>query len=306
MPTPNVRKLPTDAQEHGQFFTPAALCEYMAEQVVQSGDAVYDPCCGDGAMLAAAAARGANVWGRERTTHAYRAAVERLPQASLWNGNTLTGITDDISRWRKPPPLFDAVLMNPPMGSVDRTDELQRIYPIPTTEIEEVFLQEAITTLRFGGRAALICSAGLLFRISRKSTPQIRRWLLDTCRIEQMVQLPRWIWDGAAVETVLLIVTRAPKTERWWCYRLEPSSDGRRGLFADHFAELRTFAPHWAVSERSWVQEAVRDADCALTPRPPRSERAPLPTMRDLFATLDTSQAEHDAAFTALAAALET
>jgi len=212
------RGLETQGRSCGELLTPGPVAELMVEIAdPRPGDQVYDPCCGIGGLLMAAARRlesavahqgpggerdlrQQGLFGVEIDPAAVAIALARLALAGFENLGLARG--DALERALPEPagsgeaPGFDCILAAPPWSG--RIGAAVRPYPVPGGGIENLFLQHAMAHLRPGGRAVLALSQGSLFRLG--ADREVRRTLLSELRVEGVFALP----EGALAPCTLL------------------------------------------------------------------------------------------------------
>jgi adenine-specific DNA methylase len=206
----------------GGYYTPDALAAWLCAWAIRSpGDAVLEPSCGDGAFVAAAAARLAalgatapRLLGLEvvpREAAAARARLHAGPEAAVQEG-------DFFAWWQQPGrPAFDVVVGNPPFIRYQTFPEPYRgrameilgglgLRPSRLTNIWAAFVAAAAATLRPGGRLALVLPAELL---QVGYAAPLRAYLVDRFARLDLVSLNELCFAGAEQEVVLLLADGA-------------------------------------------------------------------------------------------------
>ncbi|MFE0250960.1 N-6 DNA methylase [Streptomyces sp. NPDC059010] len=215
-----------DSAASGTYQTPAPLADIMARLVPGGPAAVFDPACGSGTLLAAAARLGAGeLYGQDTLpVQAQRSAVSLMltaPDAavSIRTGDSLradafSGLT------------VDAVLCNPPYGDRDwGHDELaydpRWAYGVPArAESELAWVQHALAHLAPGGYAVLVLPPATA---SRASGRRVRAELVRSGALRAVVALP--VGASAPLHIGLQI---------WVLQRPEPGGAERKSvLFLD-------------------------------------------------------------------------
>lgn len=272
-------KMGEKGNDGGQFFTPREVIRAMVRAVdPESGQTVYDPCCGTGGFLVqsflhmraklgveATADRldvlsGRTFYGREKENLIYPIALANLilhgiDEPRLWHGNTLTGNEIYGGLYQDAPALFDVVLTNPPFGGKEGK-EAQTRFAYKTGATQVLFLQHVIDSLKPGGRCGIVLDEGVLFRTNETAFVQTKRKLLDDCDLWALISLPggAFVNAGAGVKTNLLFFTRGKPTERIWYFDLSDIKVGKKSpLTVSHFEEFFKLLPERAESERSWT-----------------------------------------------------
>ena len=139
-------------QEFGQFDTPPAIAELLAERCdIQHGHVCYEPSAGIGNLVEAAIKRtgtGVGVFGQEIDPSRHARCLSRHWRAFGAGG---LGLGDFLAV--TPNPVFDRVIMNPPFAKQADIDHVNH----------------ALKFVAPGGRLAAIMAAGVRFRQNRKA-----------------------------------------------------------------------------------------------------------------------------------------
>lgn len=213
--------LAVQGRHAGEFTTPSSVVELMVELAdPQLGDRVYDPCFGVGGLLVSAVSRlrraslpepgrhwrevTPSVFGVELNSTAFTIALCRLVLAGVQEPGLELG--DALGR---PLPKnraaegFDCILASPPWG-MHVSDAGTRQYPVPSANIENLFLQHVMANLRPGGRAVVALPEGTLFRSG--ADRQVRKTLLEEFRLDGVVALPEGAFAPCTAIPASLIV----------------------------------------------------------------------------------------------------
>ena len=161
----------------GEFYTPRALTDFMAEIIQPKiGEKVADFACGTGGFLTSwlkaldkkvntAEDREAfvkSIYGIEKKQFPYMLCVTNMllhdiDSPKVFHGNSLTkdvlNYTDDDK--------FDVILMNPPYGGNEKND-VKRHFPsdLASSETADLFMVVIQYRLAKNGRAAVKCQVG--------------------------------------------------------------------------------------------------------------------------------------------------
>ena len=84
-----------------------------------------------------------------------------------------------------PKAIFDRLLLNPPFGTTPHAATALR----GGKQLELLFLDLTVQSLKLGGRAAIILPSGVLFR-QGKAYRQLRQALVDHLRLTSLINLP--------------------------------------------------------------------------------------------------------------------
>jgi type I restriction enzyme M protein len=245
----------------GQYFTPRLLIQTMVRCVKPDPRAsrdfkVNDPACGTGGFLVAAhewlmqetgGALDRDLAMRIRTQTYYGqelvARPRRLALMNLYLHQVEPHISLGDSLYEPPgADRFDVVLMNPPFGTrganqaPDRDD-----FVVATSNKQLNFLQHILTTLKPGGRAAVVVPDNVLFA---NQAGEVFEILMADCDLHTVLRCPRGTFtpytDGT--KTNVLFFTKGRPTESTWIYderaNVPKITKTQRPLSPAHFAEF--------------------------------------------------------------------
>ena len=306
----------------GQYFTPRPLIDTMIAVIKpQVGETIQDPAAGTAGFLIAAdryvrertddllslsdkernfQIRKAYV-GMELVPNTRRLAlmncmlhgIEGEAEGAIRLGNTLSNAGSQL-------PKSDIMLSNPPFGTAKggggpTRDDLTFV----TSNKQLAFLQHIVRHLKDGGRAAVVLPDNVLFE-SGVGT-DIRRDLMDKCRLHTILRLPTGIFYAQGVKTNVLFFEKIShsaigSTKYVWVYDMRanaPKFGKRTPLTNAHFADfvaaygdepngkmtrteqgrLRCFSREWIASEKgdsldiAWLKDDSAE-DAADLPEP--------------------------------------
>jgi type I restriction enzyme M protein len=218
----------------GEFYTPRAITQFMAEMVNPShGETVLDPACGTGGFLTAVIehlkatasnvaereAIGQNVRGWEYKPLPYMLANTNLVLHDITTpdirfGDSLQRPLSEYTRKDR----VDVIIANPPFGGVvSNNNENNFPQTYRTKESADLFLILMIHLLKDGGRSAIVLPDGSLTGDGVKQ--RIRQKLLEDCNLHTIVRLPNSVFQPyASVATNLLFFTKGEPTKNIWYY----------------------------------------------------------------------------------------
>ncbi|MEV4706622.1 N-6 DNA methylase [Actinoplanes sp. NPDC049316] len=209
----------------GQYFTPRALVEAMVTVTSPApDDVVYDPAAGTAGFLVSAASfsdvggKYADIRGQELVQDVHRMA---LMNVLLHGYRGDLGLGDTLSL---DPSRLGATLClsNPPFGiRGGLAPNQQTLLRFPTSNKQLAFLQHAYTSLRAGGRAAVVVPDNVLFETGVASS--IRTHLLDNFDVHTILRLPPGIFYATGVRTSVLFFANTKPTSVVWTYDLRSS-----------------------------------------------------------------------------------
>jgi type I restriction enzyme M protein len=234
----------------GQYFTPRPLIQAIVEVTRPSpGETVSDPACGTGGFLLAA---------REYVKERHQLATDERPASVSEPRLHGVEIVADTARlcamnlllhgvsWTEAhPPVeigdalanppakpVDVVLANPPFGKhgspsagrgastsghLTASPELTDAWTY-TNNKQLNFLQQIVSMLKPGGRAAVVVPDNVLFEAG--SGEKIRRELLRSCNVHTLLRLPTGLFYAQGVKANVMFFERGTPTTAMWVYDL--------------------------------------------------------------------------------------
>lgn len=245
----------------GQFFTPRVLIESIVRCMkpdprVSKDFTINDPAVGSAGFLVAA-----YEWLMKETNGAVDRAVAKRLKTSVYSGNELVarprrmalmnvylhGIEDGITLGDtiynpEPGIRYDCILTNPPFGTrganqaPDRDD-----FTVSTSNKQLNFIQHILTTLKRGGRAAVILPDNCLFE---DKAGEVFKILTEDCRLHTVLRLPRGTFSpySQGVKANVIFLTKGQPTDVVWIYDARTNVPGitkkGRPLTPEHFVEF--------------------------------------------------------------------
>jgi type I restriction enzyme M protein len=219
----------------GEFYTPAPVGVLGARILAPPARAdAYDPTCGSGGLLLhlreealqlhGDQARAFTLFGQELKPTTW--AIGRMNMllhgasgaATIEQGDTLFSpafLKDGKVR------RFDLVIANPPFSSKNwgheklksGGDPFGRINHLPPKRHGEMaFVQHMVSSLKEGGRMAVVLPNGALFRARNEQA--VRSDLIEADIVEAVIQLPKDMFYGAGIPACYLVVNTAKPESR--------------------------------------------------------------------------------------------
>jgi type I restriction enzyme M protein len=245
----------------GQYFTPRILIQAVVRCMkpdprISKDFKIGDPACGTGGFLVAAYEwllkqtggaldredakrfRTETFFGQELVPRPRRLALMNLylhqvePHIAL--GDSIYE-TPGSTR-------FDVVLTNPPFGTrganqaPDRDD-----FVIQTSNKQLNFVQHVLTTLKPGGRAAIVVPDNVLFA---QQAGEVFQVLMEDCDLHTVLRCPRGTFSpySEGTKTNVIFLTKGRPTNSVWIYDARANvpkiTKKNRPLTPDHFAEF--------------------------------------------------------------------
>jgi len=220
-------------QKAGEFFTPREVVQLLVELLEpKEGMKICDPTCGSGGML---------IWARKYVEHHHENPKNiRLHGQEKSSGNygmcVMNMIVHGIENFRienenlHTTPLlvddgkllkYDRVIANYPFSrdwdSTKGEKDLYGRYPfgIPPSKgkADYAFIQEMYSHLNEKGKAAIVCSQGVLFRTG-KDEGKIRHAFIEQNIIDTVIALPSNLFYGTTIPACILILDKNKPAKR--------------------------------------------------------------------------------------------
>ncbi len=325
-----IAKFADDAgKKGGEFYTPKQVVKVMVEILEpQPGQTVYDPTCGSGGMLLETVhymeRHGLNpkslaLYGQEKNLNTWAICkmslfLHDIDDAFIERGDTLLDPrhTTDADTLRR----FDVVLANPPFslkgwghGTWKAGDAYGRdVYGCPPKSYGDLaFIQHMIASLAAGGRMAVVCPHGVLFRGGAEGT--IRKGMLEDDLVEAVVGLGPNLFYGTGIPAAILLLNRnKPADRRGRVLIVNGDKDFVPGKNQNDLSDANVARMAEAVRQFEDVDlfcrvvglDEIRDNDHNLNltryvqtdpPPPPIDVAAEVATLRDRMAARDQAEA---------------
>lgn len=224
----------------GEFYTPAAVSELIAELVEpKKGDDICDPTCGSASLLMKCGRQIKQHFNGSKRYQLYGQEAIGSTWALAKMNMFLHGEDNHIIKWgdtlRNPRLLdnnenllhFDVVVANPPFSldkwgqataEDDKYGRFRRGIP-PRTKGDYAFILHMIETLKpKTGRMGVVVPHGVLFRGA--SEGRIRRKLIEENLLDAVIGLPEKLFYGTGIPAAILIFRKN---------RSRPSATARDG-----------------------------------------------------------------------------
>ena len=245
----------------GQYFTPRLLIQSIVRCVkpdprASKDFAIGDPACGTGGFLVAA-----YEWLKSETGGAFDRSTALRVRKDTYFGQELVGrprrlalmnmylhqvephitlgdsIYEEPSRQR-----FDVVLTNPPFGNKGANQiPVRDDFVVSTSNKQLNFIQHVLTTLKPGGRAAVVVPDNVLFA---SQAGEVFELLMQDCNVHTVLRCPRGTFSPytEGTKTNVIYFTKGRPTERTWIYDARANvpkiTKKSRPLTARHFNEF--------------------------------------------------------------------
>lgn len=245
----------------GQYFTPRLLIQSIVRCIKPDPRGsrdfkIGDPACGTGGFLVAAyewlihetgGALDRDIAKRIRTDTYYGqelvARPRRLALMNLYLHQVEPHISLGDSIYEVPgSERFDVILTNPPFGTRGANQAPERDdFVVSTSNKQLNFIQHVLTTLKPGGRAAVVVPDNVLFA---DQAGDVFHVLMEDCDVHTVLRLPRGTFHpySPGTKTNVLFLTKGRATERTWIYDARANvptiTKKSRPLTAKHFGEF--------------------------------------------------------------------
>ncbi|MHB8600799.1 MAG: N-6 DNA methylase [Ktedonobacteraceae bacterium] len=213
----------------GQYFTPRPLIQVMVSLIGREkllnqlliGDVprVFDPACGTGGFLVYMMQdtlrqlekkyEEQKINGQTKKTIAKRikgevffgsdanvgvASAAKMNMIIAGDGHSNIAAEDSLSagakNWNAQTPTCDFILTNPPFGTSESqslTKESLQQFSIHTSKGQRLFLQKMVLATKAEGEICTVIDEGVL---NNDKTGELRKWILQRCRIKAIIRLP--------------------------------------------------------------------------------------------------------------------
>ena len=226
------------AGSSGEFYTPRAVTEFMAEMIEPKiGETMADFACGTGGFLTSWYKQlqkqvvntadnetiNNSIFGMEKKPFPYLLCITNMLLHDVENpninyGNSLAKNLLDYTDRDK----FDKILMNPPYGGHENTS-IKGYFPddLASSETADLFMSVIMYRLKRDGRAAVILPDGFLFGNDNAKT-SIKKKLLGEFNLHTVVRMPGSVFAPyTSITTNILFFDNTGSTKDVWFYRMD-------------------------------------------------------------------------------------
>ena len=226
------------AGSSGEFYTPRAVTEFMAEMIEPKvGETMADFACGTGGFLTSWYKQlqkqvvntadnetiNNSIFGMEKKPFPYLLCITNMLLHDVENpninyGNSLTKNLLDYTERDK----FDKILMNPPYGGHENAS-IKGYFPddLASSETADLFMSVIMYRLKRDGRAAVILPDGFLFGNDNAKT-SIKKKLLGEFNLHTIIRMPGSVFAPyTSITTNILFFDNTKPTKDVWFYRMD-------------------------------------------------------------------------------------
>lgn len=270
------------AGSSGEFYTPRAVTEFMAEMVnPQIGEKMADFACGTGGFLTSwihqlekkvqsttdREALSSSIYGTEKKQFPYMLCITNMllhgvdvPQ--IYHDNSLAKNVLDYTEKDK----FDVILMNPPYGGNEKAD-IKSHFPsdLASSETADLFMAVIMYRLKKNGRAAVVLPDGFLFGTDNAKTA-LKKKLLNYFNLHTIIRLPGSVFAPyTSIATNLLFFDNTGPTRETWFYRMD-MPNGRKTFNKTNPIVLKDLEPvkEW-WSSRKVIEDEKKSENSNIT-----------------------------------------
>jgi type I restriction enzyme M protein len=245
----------------GQYFTPRVLIQSIVRVMKpdprgKSDFKICDPACGTGGFLVCAyewlVHETKGVLDRKDALHVKKSTyygqdlVARPRRLTLMNlflhGVEPRVALGDTIYEPKRPESFDVILTNPPFGTKGANQAPEREdFTVETSNKQLNFVQHVMSTLKPGGRAAMVLPDNCLFE---DKAGEVFKLLMQDCNLHTILRLPRGTFTpySQGVKANVIFFQKGHPTEQVWIFDARSNVAGitkkDRPLAAEHFVEF--------------------------------------------------------------------
>lgn len=218
----NLKSIRQEFKANGVFYTDERLAQIMRSYIGGEPSEVYDPTCGDGALLSAFGDE-VRKFGQELDGEQLDVARARLVNFEGVCGDTLQA---PAFAGRK----FACIMANPPFSTKweqRKDDERFADAPAlaPPSRADYAFLLHVLHYLAPDGVAVVLNAPGILYRGNAEG--KIRRWLVEQNVIDRVVFIPGGYFVDTKISTVLLVLRKDRTARGITSIAYEDRSSGR-------------------------------------------------------------------------------
>ncbi|WP_242158197.1 N-6 DNA methylase [Aestuariivivens sediminis] len=303
-----IKNMGNAGRNGGQYYTPRPLIRTMINVVdPKIGETVYDGAAGSCGFLCEAyeymyermdkttdnlsTLEEKTFYGKEKKNLAYVIGIMNMilhgiEAPNIIHTNTLAESIRDIQEKNR----YHVILANPPFGGKERK-EVQQNFGIKTGETAFLFLQHFIKSLKTGGRAAIVIKNTFLSNTDNASVA-LRQYLLESCNLHTVLDMPSGTFLGAGVKTVVLFFQKGTPTGSIWFYQMDPGRNmGKTNPLNDsdleEFVKLQDTKPE---TEKSWsikIVDVNKDTYDLSVKNPNTPEEEPLRSPEEILTEME-------------------
>lgn len=203
----NIKTIRQEFKDKGIFYTDSKLAEIMKSYVDRPISEVYDPTCGDGALLSVFAPE-VKKYGQELNADQLEVAASRLENFEGACGDTLQHPAFEGKK-------FECIMANPPFSiKWEQRPDDPRFTPAPAvapkSKADYAFLMHILHHLKEDGIAVTLNFPGILYRGNAEG--KIRQWMIEQNYIDRVVMIPKGYFVDTSIATAMVILKKNKTT----------------------------------------------------------------------------------------------
>lgn len=205
----SAKKFRDELKKNGIFYTDEKLAKEMRALFPDDVDEVYDPTCGDGALL--------KVFPETAVKYGQDILSEQVESArkEMKNFHGVVGDTLKIPAFSGKK--FKYIIANPPFSVRWTPDELvddvrfscAPVLP-PQSKADYAFILHILSYLHEDGMAAVLNFPGILYRGQREG--KIREWIVRNNWVEKVIHIPGGYFEDTKIATALVVFRKNKAT----------------------------------------------------------------------------------------------
>lgn len=199
----NLKNIKQKFKSEGIFYTPKELALYIKSFLPDGVDKIYDPTCGDGALLEVFN-NDVLKYGQDISAEQINVAKDKLNNSHLFVGDTLKRpALTDIK--------FDYIVANPPFSiswepfELDPRFNKAGVLP-PKSKADWAFMLHILDFMSEKGLAVVMNFPGVLYRGNSEGI--IRKWFIDNNYIEKVVSIGGDRFVDTKIRTCLIVLNK--------------------------------------------------------------------------------------------------
>ncbi len=215
----------------GEFYTPAYVVRLMVQIIEPAeGMSIYDPCAGSGGMLIQSKQyveesgnnpenlllAGQELNGGTWSICKMNMLLHSIRSADIRQGDTILEPlhVDSRGEWQR----FDRVIANPPFSQnytrngMKFEERFHTWMPTSGKKADLMFVQHMVSSLKSGGRMAVVMPHGVLFRGGEERNA--RKKFIQDGVLEAVIGLPSGLFYGTGIPASILVFNKSGMAER--------------------------------------------------------------------------------------------
>lgn len=201
----NIKAIKEQFKKNGVFYTTNELSLLLKSFVYIDYSEVYDPTCGDGALLSVFD-DSVIKFGQEINAEQLEVAKNRLVNFNGVCGDTLKNPAFGAKK-------FECIVANPPFSiawnpnAVQGDDRFSQCpFTPPKSKADYAFMLHILHHLSSTGVAVVLNFPGVLYRGNAEG--KIRQWMVENNYIDKVIKVPPKKFVDTAIETAIIVLKK--------------------------------------------------------------------------------------------------